>query len=412
MIVCPRCSKENQDHYKFCLGCGSELPREPASAARANSPQTPPGQVLASAQSAALQHADAVHADVVHADAVSDTPAAIPEKSLEFARTHQTEAERVAAGKPIAVPVAPAPLGAPVVSAVAAPVGSALSVSGFPASPRGQESPANGGGGFSAAPSLSAGPNSCPACGNPVPVDFKFCGTCGHRMPAAGASGSSSGAVAAPVVSSKPGRGSLIVINPDGTEGGNFSLADGSTGVGRNHGGLFASDAYLSPLHATFTFQGSGCNVKDEGSLNGIYVKLKRDVPVKLSDGDIFRIGQELIRFDALAGPQFVNGVEPMGSPNPGYVGRLSLVIGRDSYGNGYPIPPDGIHLGRERGDVIFPEDGYVSGLHCRVHYDGAGCVLTDVGSSNGTFVRVRGSRTLVNGDLLLMGQQLFRLQF
>ena len=25
VIVCPRCSKENQDHYKFCLGCGAEL---------------------------------------------------------------------------------------------------------------------------------------------------------------------------------------------------------------------------------------------------------------------------------------------------------------------------------------------------------------------------------------------------
>jgi len=30
VIVCPRCSKENQDHYKFCLGCGAELPREAA----------------------------------------------------------------------------------------------------------------------------------------------------------------------------------------------------------------------------------------------------------------------------------------------------------------------------------------------------------------------------------------------
>ena len=30
MIVCPRCSKENQDHYKFCLGCGAELPRDAA----------------------------------------------------------------------------------------------------------------------------------------------------------------------------------------------------------------------------------------------------------------------------------------------------------------------------------------------------------------------------------------------
>jgi pSer/pThr/pTyr-binding forkhead associated (FHA) protein len=242
-----------------------------------------------------------------------------------------------------------------------------------------------------------------------VPIDFKFCGTCGHRMPGAGAVQSPQIPSSSPIAGKS--RGSLVVINPDGTEGGMFPLGESGSSVGRNHGALFAADAYLSPTHATFSLQGTSCTVKDENSLNGVYVKLKRDVPVKLNDGDIFRIGQELIRFEVLSGPQFVHGVEPMGSPNPGYVGRLSLVIGRESYGNGYPIPPDGIHLGRERGDVIFPEDGYVSGLHCRVHYDGAGCVLTDVGSSNGTFVRVRGSRSVVTGDLLLMGQQLFRLQ-
>jgi pSer/pThr/pTyr-binding forkhead associated (FHA) protein len=181
--------------------------------------------------------------------------------------------------------------------------------------------------------------------------------------------------------------------------------------VGRNAGTVFAADAYLSPLHATFSIAGATCSVRDESSLNGVYVKLKRDAPIKLQDGDVFRIGQEILRFESIPLPQLVQGVEPMGSPNPGYVGRLTLVIGRESTGNGYPIPPDGMHLGRERGDVVFPEDGYVSGLHCRVHYDGSGCVLTDVGSSNGTFLRVRGSRTVTSGDLLLMGQQLFRLQ-
>jgi hypothetical protein len=25
MRVCTKCSKSNQDHYRFCLGCGAEL---------------------------------------------------------------------------------------------------------------------------------------------------------------------------------------------------------------------------------------------------------------------------------------------------------------------------------------------------------------------------------------------------
>ena len=39
MITCPKCSKDNQDHYKFCLGCGAELPRD--AAPKPFSPQTP-----------------------------------------------------------------------------------------------------------------------------------------------------------------------------------------------------------------------------------------------------------------------------------------------------------------------------------------------------------------------------------
>ena len=387
MIVCTRCSKENQDHYKFCLGCGSELPRE-------TTPKTP-----------AAVAAHAPHGGVVESSiAAFDRPASGGsganggggDKSLEFARTHQGD---VSEPPPRVAPVNVRSGGVGVQQAQASVVA------------------------ISPGPAASGGPNSCPACGNPVPVDFKFCGTCGHRMPGAGAGPqvsvappaavSARGATQQPVQSDgRPARGALVVINPDGTEGGTFQLLEGATIVGRSHGAPFSADAYLSPTHATFTFQGSTCTVKDESSLNGVYVKLKRDNPVKLSDGDVFRIGQELIRFQALSSPQLIDGVEPMGSPNPGYVGRIALVIGRDSFGNGYPVPPDGIHLGRERGDVIFPEDGYVSGLHCRIHYDGANCVLTDVGSSNGTFLRVRGSRTVVTGDLLLMGQQLFRLQF
>jgi pSer/pThr/pTyr-binding forkhead associated (FHA) protein len=183
--------------------------------------------------------------------------------------------------------------------------------------------------------------------------------------------------------------------------------------VGRQGGGVFSSDLYLSPRHATFSFEGSQLHVRDEDSLNGIYIRVDRDVPIELRDNAIFRIGQELIRFNAIAStPVGSDGVETMGSPNPGYVGRLSLVIGRATTGNSFPIPPHGLHLGRERGDLIFPEDGYVSGLHARIHGEQGRVFLTDVGSSNGTFVRVIGKHVIRSGDLILMGQQLFRAEY
>jgi len=184
--------------------------------------------------------------------------------------------------------------------------------------------------------------------------------------------------------------------------------------VGRDTGSIFAGDSYLSPRHATFTRRGSQVSIRDEGSLNGVYLKLRPNEPQLLEFGDSFRIGQEIIRFEELKShSRTPDGVERFGSPAKGYIGRLALVIGRDTTGNAFPIPERGVHCGRERGDILFSEDGYVSGLHCRVARAADGRVyLTDIGSSNGTFVRLRNERSVVSGDILLMGQQLFRVDF
>src|SRR3954469_526309 len=41
LITCNRCGKENQDHYKFCLGCGSELAKPAAALAPASNGPSP-----------------------------------------------------------------------------------------------------------------------------------------------------------------------------------------------------------------------------------------------------------------------------------------------------------------------------------------------------------------------------------
>jgi hypothetical protein len=144
--------------------------------------------------------------------------------------------------------------------------------------------------------------------------------------------------------------------------------------------------------------------------LNGIFFKITREEEIQ--SGTMFRIGQELLRFDAIPPPQpSEDGTEIMGSPNPGFWGRLTLVVGRDQDGSAFPLFGDGLVFGRERGDILFPEDGYVSGTHARLSYRGGQFFLEDLGSSNGTFLRIRGDRSLEPSSMLLMGQQLFRLE-
>jgi pSer/pThr/pTyr-binding forkhead associated (FHA) protein len=207
-----------------------------------------------------------------------------------------------------------------------------------------------------------------------------------------------------------PAPARLVALNPDGSEGATVPLTTTVT-VGRSDGGVFAADLYLSPRHASFEPQGSHVVVTDESSLNGIYRRLPPDQRYPLSAGQLFRIGQELIRFEQIAPkPPDEFGVEHMGAPVEGYVGRIAMVTGRGSTGTAFPVPETGLNLGRERGEVLFADDGYVSGLHCRLSFERGQVYLTDLGSSNGTFVRVVGSEHFANGEVLLMGQQLFRI--
>ncbi|MFC1642933.1 FHA domain-containing protein [Myxococcota bacterium] len=257
----------------------------------------------------------------------------------------------------------------------------------------------------------------CPQCAHSNPRQNRFCAACGYSLAALALPhvSSSPPPPVAPVSSGPASAVRLTALRADGSEAGSYELPEvASMTVGRDTGAIFAGDSYLSPRHATFTRHGSDVLVRDEGSLNGVYVKLKPHEQHPLEFSDVFRIGQEIIRFEELRGQKpSPDGVVRFGSPATGYIGRLCLVIGRDTTGNAFPVPERGLHCGRERGDILFAEDGYVSGLHCRIaRADNGKVYLTDVGSSNGTFLKLRSERTLRSGDILLMGQQLFRVDF
>jgi pSer/pThr/pTyr-binding forkhead associated (FHA) protein len=243
------------------------------------------------------------------------------------------------------------------------------------------------------------GTRPCPKCATPSPVDFVFCGACGARMEQAAA------AAPAPIAP----RRRLLLIRPDGSEGGQFPLRDGENVVGRSAGAPFETDSFLSPRHAVLMLGVDRLSIRDLDSLNGVFVKLRREV--ELISGDVFRIGQELLRFDEIGGPRtMADGTEVMGSPNPGFWGRLTVMVGRNVDGNSYPLLGPQVLLGRERGDILFSEDGYVSGTHAKLSVREGRVFLADLGSSNGSFLRIRQETPLGTGDFVLLGQQLFRV--
>ena len=204
--------------------------------------------------------------------------------------------------------------------------------------------------------------------------------------------------------------GQMVLIRPDGSEGGAFPLYEGDNVIGREVDALFESDFYLSPRHVNLRVENDYITLMDEDSLNGVFYRIYDDRSIE--DGAIFRIGQELLRFDNIAPPQpLEDGTEIMGSPNPGYWGRVAIISGDGVDGNAYLLKGEAAIIGREGGEIQFPEDGYVSGSHLEISNRGGQVKLTDLNSSNGTFIKIEQDETVESGTFVLVGQQLFRIE-
>jgi len=299
MIVCKKCGRSNEDHYRFCLGCGSRL-----------ASQKPPVPVEPSTQNAAR---------------VSSTNIKIPDRI-------------------------------------------------------------------------------CTNCRSVVPESFTFCGKCGTRYVIPISSISSDG----------PTLARLVTIKPDGSEGENYEMTEGVHNIGRQGPKPFEADPFLSPAHARFNVSDeSEVVVEDMGSLNGIFIRVTEQV--ELLHGAQIRIGQELLQYQSLDEQEpLIEAADDTlvkGSPETGAWGRLERIVAPGLSSHAYLLDKEEISLGREFGDIIFNDDGFVSGRHAKIAMHEGRTLLDDLGSSNGTYIRLTSRRVLAPGDLLLLGQQVVRFE-
>jgi pSer/pThr/pTyr-binding forkhead associated (FHA) protein len=77
-----------------------------------------------------------------------------------------------------------------------------------------------------------------------------------------------------------------------------------------------------------------------------------------------------------------------------------------------YRARGESVTIGREGNDVNFPDDPFISGRHAEAGIGSDGIfTITDLGSKNGTYVRVVNESPLENGDYLFLGQQILRVE-
>jgi pSer/pThr/pTyr-binding forkhead associated (FHA) protein len=171
------------------------------------------------------------------------------------------------------------------------------------------------------------------------------------------------------------------------------------------------ADDLHPPHHVTFTRRGNRLFVSDASVESGIFLKLHRHESWLLEPADKFRIGEQTLLF--VQAPSPPSDPSEAEDPSEPFIGLLELLPALGNGGRTLVVPEGGFVCGRERGDLTFPDDCFVSTRHCAIHRADDGLVyLTDLGSTNGTFVYLDQEYPVESGDILRTGPIFFRVDF
>ena len=208
----------------------------------------------------------------------------------------------------------------------------------------------------------------------------------------------------------------LILVRGHSQFGSQWRLQAGETVIGRSNGlVLFPDDDALAARHARLVWRGVDLMLEPEHTTNGGDLRLRQ--PVRLQAGDEFLVGAQRLR--VLANDELPHAVDTatdgtrlLGSvikPNPPI--SLLKINGDDRFNEHYFRAQRLLTIGRTQCDVNFDGDGFVSERHAQLTHEGTHLTLEDLGSRNGTYVRARVASKLVHGDLLLLGDQVLRIE-
>ncbi len=442
-MLCSKCGKSNDVGFRFCQYCGNPLKNASSDG----------GSKLFDVPSAHISVPDSV-ADWLSDDSIETAAVSVPGMPAVGSTRADTEQMLVAQHrsvsglKPISSIIDSLPEDDPDFHSIDLPISDDIS-SDIPrlnndSHPSGASMPK-----ASDIPSLVSLDSQpientqirvCRNCGDIVSDGHKFCGNCGARYddsldfigtPSIVDSGefpesikSSGRAVEranfisnrfTPSMELDYTAFTLCHLNDDGSDGEYIPIFEGENIVGRNSSSLLNADRFVSPKHMRLTCYKNRVIVEDFNSLNGVFIRISRDSK-DLMNGDIFRIGEELLCYfngnsvQPLLTSEASDGTVLLGGEESEGWGYLRVIMGAYSEGSVYRLDKPTITLGRTNGNIMFPRDGFVSGTHAMLRSLDDHAVLTDLNSSNGTFIRIKQPLTVTKTTHLLIGNQLLRI--
>jgi hypothetical protein len=128
-------------------------------------------------------------------------------------------------------------------------------------------------------------------------------------------------------------------------------------------------------------------------------------------------VGKQVLRFEAVPDaektlrPAVEHGMILFGTPLKSPWGRLRQITAAGTSRDVYHLTRSDLIIGREQGDIVFSDDEFMSRRHALLQFRGNRALLSDQGSSNGTYVRLTGQQALDPGQMIRLGDELLRFE-
>jgi pSer/pThr/pTyr-binding forkhead associated (FHA) protein len=168
----------------------------------------------------------------------------------------------------------------------------------------------------------------------------------------------------------------------------------GITTIGRKDADVvFPEDLLLSNRHASISHGPEGYYLRDDGSTNGVFIRLKEAQPLEVSHDTHLRLGKQLLLFETENGSQAFLHIDQSGKPLKRYELSTKTVV-----------------LGRQAPDITLdPEDVTLSRRHLSITLKERRIWVKDLGSANGSYLKLKNGAPLVPDDHFRAGQQIFK---
>jgi pSer/pThr/pTyr-binding forkhead associated (FHA) protein len=185
--------------------------------------------------------------------------------------------------------------------------------------------------------------------------------------------------------------------------GKNFVLGDQPLSLGRsNDNTIVISNRGASRRHAEIRREAQGYVLHDLNSSNGTFVNGEKVQMHPLNSGDMIAVGEETFLFQA--------GVQQhsLSAPELRLVGVHGPLVQQS-----FLLSSSSVSLGRNNDNTVVISSPNASRYHAEIRRESGGCMLYDLGSSNGTYVSGQRIQThlLQPGDMIEIGNEAFRFE-